>query len=152
MTLLLNAVVFLHENGHCITFFSKSSVDIQFCMIYQYFLNHRLCNLYWLLHVLFSFYFGYLSHNHFFCHEISRYSQVWQVVLAINVSHCLTESECITVLPDYPDSANRLVGFSYSQEISNLLGKRLQGKLESHCWVNVLHKVALVCRLVRLII
>ena len=56
MTLLLNAVVSIstHENCHCITFVSKNTVDLRFCMIYQRFLSHRLCILYRLFHVLFS--------------------------------------------------------------------------------------------------
>ena len=59
MTKLLNAMVliFTHENDHPITFLSntaKSTVDLRFCMIYQYFLSQCLCSRYRLFHVLFS--------------------------------------------------------------------------------------------------
>ena len=56
MTLLSNAMILIsiHENSYCITFLSKNTVDLQFCMIYQHFLIHRLCSIHRLFHVLFS--------------------------------------------------------------------------------------------------
>ena len=50
----------------------------------------------------------------------------------------MTESEYATVLLPYPDSANSLIEFSCSQEISKFLGKRLQMNLESYCLPNFL--------------
>lgn len=112
MTLLLNAVVFLHENGHCITFFSKSSVDIQFCMIYQYFLNHRLCNLYWLFHVLFSFYFGNLSHNHFFfvmkSVDTVRFDKLFLLLICFSLFDRVRMYNCFTWLSRFCQPFSRI--------------------------------------------
>ena len=142
MTPLLNAMLLIstHNNSHRITFLSKSSVDLGFCMIYQHFLNHRLCSLYRLFHVSFSFLilsFLYLS---IFFHEINL--QVYVICFSL-----FGRVRMYNSFTYYPDSANRLVGFSCSQEISNLLGKRLQENLESFCLTNSLPEVALVCRL-----
>ena len=47
MTLLSNVMVLIstHEDSHRITFLSKSTADLRFCIIYQHFLSHRLFSL-----------------------------------------------------------------------------------------------------------